>query len=106
MDELLDIVKACRRSRVKVRVWRALVTLKVAVVAELADFAQTTPDRVLSVLYGDGDSYRHDSALLSLGLVREQQRGQDDAFAITLRGEAAWEPVIRRLEKTRGPPEG
>lgn len=106
MDELLDILKACRRSRVKVRVWRGLKALKIAVLPELAEFAQTTPDRVLAVLYGDDRRYKRKSALLTLGIAREHARGTEPAFAITLRGEAAFEPVMERLRRTRGPPEG
>jgi len=85
------------------------VELRVAVVPELAEKAQTTPDRVLAVLHGDGRKYRQDSSLVTLGLARPTQpdeQGRYGAYALTRRGEAAWEPVLARLTKTRGPPAG
>lgn len=104
--DILDILKACRRSRVKVRVYRALVVLKIALLAELAAYAQTTPERVRAVLYGDDRHFRRGSALIALGVAREEKRPEGEAYAITLRGQAAWEPVMTRLAETRGPPEG
>ena len=106
LADILDILKACRRSRVKVRVYRGLVELKVALPAELAAYAHTSEDRVLGVLLGDGKKFRRDTSLLILGVARPEARGGQDAWAITRRGEAAWEPVMARLVKTRGPPEG
>lgn len=106
LPDVLDILKACRRSRLKVRVYRGLVDLKVALPAELAAYAHTSEDRVLGVLHGDGKKFRRDSSLLLLGVAQPEPRGGDEAWAITRRGEAAWEPVMARLVKTRGPPEG
>lgn len=104
--DIMDILKACRRSRVKVRVYRGLVDLHLALIPELADFAQTTPDRVHAVLHGDGRKYRRETSLVSLGVARSEKTPRGPAYTLTHRGESAWAPVSARLAATRGPPHG
>ena len=106
LADILDILKACRRSRTKVRVYRALFELRSALPAELAHFAQTTPERVLGVLYGDDVKFRRRTSLVALGVARPDPDKRGDYYSITLHGDAAFEPVMARLAKTRGPPEG
>lgn len=94
--ELLDIIRACRRSRVKFRTYRALQKLKVATAAELADEADTTIERIHQVMIGDGHEYRRDTSLFAL---RVAEACGLDAFALSPRGASAFDLVRERLER-------
>lgn len=95
----LPIVSACRRSRVKFRVYDAVIILRVGLVPEIADKARTTPGRVLQVMLGDGKDYRHDSALLTLGVAEARETPAGFAYAVTPRGDEAFAAVRERLNR-------
>lgn len=99
LDDLLDIIRACRRSRVKYRVYRALHELGIATPAELADKAKTTVDRVYQVMVGDDGDYRRETSLLAIRVA--EHRGLDgvEAFTLTTRGIEAFADIRERLER-------
>lgn len=99
LDDVMDIVRACRRSRVKYRVYGALIVLRIATPAELADKAKTTPERVHQVMIGDGTDYRRRSSLLALRVSERRGDADGDAYAITVRGDEAFALVKDRLER-------
>lgn len=99
LDDVLDIISACRRSRVKYRVYRALRELGVATAAELADKAKTTVERVYQVMVGDGDDYRRDTSLLAIRVAELRGLADVEAFAMTIRGSEAFPLVEDRLER-------
>lgn len=99
LDEIIDIIRACRRSRVKLRTYDALKELVVATPAELADRARTTPERILAVMLGDGKDYRADTALVTIGVAEPRGAILGEAFALTTRGEAAHQLVRARLAR-------
>ena len=99
IDDVLDIISACRRSRVKYRVYRALRDLRVATAGELADKAKTTVERVFQVMLGDGRDYRHDTSLLSIHVAEQRALAGVEAFAVTVRGTEAFPLVEDRLER-------
>lgn len=93
----LDVIRACRRSRIKVRVYAALRSLGVALPAELADAANTTIRRVHAVMHGDGENFRHDTALVVLGVGEPVETQQGAAYALTSFGHEAWPAVSARV---------
>ncbi|HUR67945.1 MAG TPA: archaellum operon transcriptional activator EarA family protein [Candidatus Thermoplasmatota archaeon] len=101
--DLIDIVRACRRSRIKTRIFAALVDAEMLLVGELADAAATSPGRVQAAMFGDGDEFSFESALVSLGVTRVRRTPRGLAFEITHVGRAAWPHVQARTPRGRRP---
>lgn len=92
-----DVLIALRRSRVKYRVYAALVRLGRASVAELADGACTDERRVRAVIHGDGHRYRHDTSLVALAVLRPTRGAYGQSYVVTQKGLDAWPVVDARL---------
>lgn len=99
INDVLDIIRACRRSRVKYRTYRALHKLGIATPAELADEAKTTVERVYQVMVGDGGDYRRDTSLVAVRVAELWRSADAEAFSLTTRGADAFGLVRDRLER-------
>lgn len=102
MDDLdLALLRACRRSRLKVRALHALEKVRVSPPGELAELTGVSVDRLLDMMHGDGRYYRRDSALVRLGVVENRRSRSGRAFGITPQGRASWSRVKPRLGRRR-----
>lgn len=99
LDDFIDIIRACRRSRVKLRVYDALKVRGVATVMELADAAKTTADRVLLVMHGDDRRWRRPTGLVPLRVAELRETTDGGTYAITIRGARAHAEVHERLTR-------
>lgn len=97
--DVFAILRACRRSRIKVRVFHSLYTNHELLLVELADIASTSPARAHGALRGDGKEFSVASSLIHLGVVQARETAMGRVFRITPAGRSAWRRIRQRLPR-------
>jgi predicted transcriptional regulator with HTH domain len=103
LDDLLIAYRhAFRRSRLRVEIMLALLVFGRQNLADLARLAGGTADNVYGSLWGAGDRYRQDGALVLLGLVEVRVVGDDKVYQLSAVGRRVAEALRAQVEKRRG----
>lgn len=96
MIPLLAIGRSMRRSHARRRVLLALDALGSAHLAQVAEHARQSPQRVRAVLHGKLPGFRPELSLLALELVRlDEPTTEGETYEITSRGRL----IVKSLER-------
>lgn len=102
-DDLLLIYRhAFRRSRLRVEIMLALLEFGRQSLTDLARLAGGTAENVYGALLGFEKRYRHDGALVLLGLVQMRMLRGEETFELTDLGVRVARALRAQVTKRRG----